>query len=307
MSSKVFQRIFGFAFYGLAAIFLFLYAQSLDLDSLAGLEVNPWWLVVATVIGLATRFLFARIWLFFLSLSGTLSRFEIGELYVVYAKSWLGRYIPGSVTWVVGKVVFASKLGISKSRLAVSSFLEAVLQLLTILLTATLLLVLDPRTQEFAGQWIWALLLVALIGIVFVLPPVFRAWASFAYRLIRKSELAAELIPAGRPLLHGFGLFVLSSLASGLALFFVALAIVPDLGLGELLFILAASNLASAISMVAVFAPAGIGVREAVQIAALSVVMSPEQALAVALGMRLMSLIWDLMFALFARFMKTAK
>lgn len=307
MSSKKFQRSFGFAFYGLAAIFLVLYAQSLDLRSLGELAINPLWLVVASVIGLATRFLFARIWLFFLAQSGTLSQFEIGELYVVYAKSWLGRYIPGSVTWIIGKVVFATKLGISKSRLAVSSFLEAVLQLLTILLTATLLLVFDSRTQEFAGQWIWLLLLFAILGIVFILPPIFRAWASLAYRLFRKGELDSKLIPAAKPLLQGFGLFVLSSLASGLALFFVALALVPDLGLQDLLFILAASNLASAISMVAVFAPAGIGVREAVQIAALSVVMSPEQALAVAIGMRLMSLVWDLLFAAIARVMKTGK
>jgi uncharacterized membrane protein YbhN (UPF0104 family) len=307
LKSKSFQRIFGFGFYALAAIFLFIFAQSLDLESFAIISPNPIWLGAATAIGLATRFLFARIWLFFLNQSGSLSKFETGELYLVYAKSWLGRYIPGSVTWVIGKVVFAAKLGIAKSRLAISSFLEAVLQLLTVLLTATLLLVLDPRTASFAGQWIWALLAVAVVGIVFVLPPVFRFWVGRIYRLIRKAELDKALIPGAKPLLQGFFLFVLSSLASGLALFFVALATVPDLGFGELLFILAASNLASAISMVAVFAPAGIGVREAVQIAALSVVMSPEQALAVALGMRVMSLVWDLLFAVTARFMRTGK
>lgn len=307
MRSKSFQRIFGIGFYALAAIFLFIFAQSLDLESFAIISPNPIWLGVATAIGLATRFLFARIWLFFLNQSGSLSKLETGELYLVYAKSWLGRYIPGSVTWVIGKVVFAAKLGIAKSRLAISSFLEAVLQLLTVLLTATLLLVLDPRTASFAGQWVWALLAVAVVGVVFVLPPVFRFWVRRIYRLIRKAELDQALIPGAKPLFQGFFLFVLSSLASGLALFFVALAIVPDLGFGELLFILAASNLASAISMVAVFAPAGIGVREAVQIAALSVVMSPEQALAVALGMRVMSLVWDLLFAVAARIMRTGK
>lgn len=307
MNSKAFQRIFGIAFYAIAAVFLVLYAQSLDWASLGSLEVNFLWLGIATVLGLATRFLFARIWLFFLAQSGEVRSADRAELYLVYAKSWLGRYIPGSVTWVVGKVVFAAKLGISKSRLAVSSFFEAVLQLLTVLLTATLLLVVDPRTAEFAGQWIWLLLAAAIIGIVFVLPPVFRAWASLAYRLVRKSELESSLVPGSKGLLQGFMLFVLSSLLSGLALFFVALAVVPDLGFENMLFILAASNLASAISMVAVFAPAGIGVREAVQIAALSIVMSPAEAVVVALSMRLVSLVWDLAFPALAWLRKTAR
>ena len=307
MNSKVFQRFFGVGFYGIAAVFLVLYAQSLDWQTLGALEINFGWLALATILGIGTRFLFARIWLFFLSQSGTVEPGHRAELYLVYAKSWLGRYIPGSVTWVIGKVVFASKIGIAKARLAVSSFLEAVLQLLTVLLTATLLLLVDPRTFEFAGQWIWLLLLAALVGIVFVLPPVFRIWAALAYRLVRKSELDEKLIPGGRPLLQGFLLFVLSSLLSGLALFFVAMAVVPGLGFENMLFILAASNLASAISMVAIFAPAGIGVREAVQIAALSVVMSPEQAVVVAIAMRLVSLVWDLMFPALASLRKTAR
>ena len=307
MGSKAFQRIFGIAFYGIAALFLVFYAQSLDWDSLGELEVNFGWLAVATILGIATRFLFARIWLFFLSQSGEVKTADRAELYLVYAKSWLGRYIPGSVTWVIGKVVFAAKLGISKSRLAVSSFLEAVLQLLTVLLTATLLLVVDPRTFEFAGNWVWFLLAAAVIGLVFVLPPVFKAWASIAYKLIRKSELDEQLVPSSQALLSGFLLFVLSSLLSGLALFFVAMAVVPGLGFENMLFVLAASNLASAVSMVAVFAPAGIGVREAVQIAALSVVMSPAEALVVAIAMRLVSLVWDLLFPVLARLRKTAQ
>ena len=307
MGSKAFQRIFGIAFYGIAALFLVFYAQSLDWDSLGELEVNFGWLALATILGIATRFLFARIWLFFLSQSGEVKTADRAELYLVYAKSWLGRYIPGSVTWVIGKVVFAAKLGISKSRLAVSSFLEAVLQLLTVLLTATLLLVVDPRTFEFAGNWVWFLLAAAVIGLVFVLPPVFKAWASIAYKLIRKSELDEQLVPSSQALLSGFLLFVLSSLLSGLALFFVAMAVVPGLGFENMLFVLAASNLASAVSMVAVFAPAGIGVREAVQIAALSVVMSPAEALVVAIAMRLVSLVWDLLFPVLARVRKTAQ
>ena len=301
-------RWFGVGFYALVVLFLGLYISSLDWQALSQISVGWQWVLVATLLGIVTRFWFARIWIFFLSKSGAkFSRPQRLELYEVYAKSWLGRYIPGSVTWVVGKVYFASKLGISKARLAISSFIEAVLQIVTVLLSASLLLLIDPRSYELAGNWIWVILAVAILGLVAVFPPVLRSYASKAYQLLRQAKLDESLIPSNRTLGSGVLLFVVSSLLSGLALFFVALAVDPELGLSELMFVLAASNLASAVSMVAVFAPAGVGVREAIQIAALLFVMSPEQAVAATLMMRLLSIVWDGLFLVIAKGLKAGK
>jgi uncharacterized membrane protein YbhN (UPF0104 family) len=301
-------RAFGIAFYAMVLLFLGIYASNLDWQTLTSINLNWGLLGVATGLGLATRFWFARIWIYFLTQSGAeVSKPLRKELYEVYAKSWLGRYIPGSVAWVAGKVYFASKLGISKSRLAISSFIEAVLQIVTVLLTASLLLVFDPRSYQLAGSWIWLLLGFAILGLLAVLPPVLKRYAGKTYELFKKAELDQNLIPSNRTLLNGIGLFVISSLLSGLALFFVAWAVDPNLGLEELLFVLAASNLASAVSMVAVFAPAGVGVREAIQIAALLFVMTPEQALAATLMMRVLSIGWDGLFLLLARIRRTAR
>lgn len=305
------KRLFtllGFGFYLLVALFLVLYAQSLDWRSIANLEIQWLFIAVATVLGLVTRFWFARIWIFFLTNSGAKFSREITlELYSVYAKSWLGRYIPGSVAWVLGKVYFASKLGISKTRLAISSFIEAVLQIVTVLLTASVLLALDPRSYQLAGNWIWLVLVFAILGLIAVLPPVLRVYAGKAYELMRKVKLDESLIPKNAVLGRGILYFVVSSMLSGLAFYFVALSIAPEIGIKELLFVLAASNLASAVSMVAVFAPAGVGVREAMQIAALLFVMSPEQALAATILMRVLSIFWDGMFLGLATFFKAAK
>ncbi len=307
-NKKALVTSIGIAFYALVALFLVLYARTIDWESFWSIEIHWGYLALATALGLITRFWFARIWIFFLSNSGaSLDKKTTRELYVVYARSWLGRYIPGSVAWVIGKVYFASKLGISKMRLAVSSYIEAVLQIVTVLLSATILLLFDPRSYELAGNWIWIILAVAVAGFIAVIPPVMRGYAGKAYQLIRGKTLEAELIPSNKVLAKGVGFFVVSSLLSGLALFFVALAVVPEIGFGEVLFVLAASNLASAVSMVAVFAPAGIGVREAIQVAALLVLMEPEQALATALLMRVMSIAWDGQFLLLASIRKTEK
>lgn len=305
------KRLFtllGFGFYLLVALFLILYTQSLDWRSIANLEIQWLFIAVATVLGLVTRFWFARIWIFFLTNSGAKFSREITlELYSVYAKSWLGRYIPGSVAWVLGKVYFASKLGISKTRLAISSFIEAVLQIVTVLLTASVLLALDPRSYQLAGNWIWLVLVFAILGLIAILPPVLRVYAGKAYELMRKVKLDESLIPKNAVLGRGILYFVVSSMLSGLAFYFVALSIAPEIGIKELLFVLAASNLASAVSMVAVFAPAGVGVREAIQIAALLFVMSPEQALAATILMRVLSIFWDGMFLGLATLFKAAK
>lgn len=69
-----------------------------------------------------------------------------------------------------------------------------------------------------------------------------------------------------------------------------------ELPWSQVFFVMGASSLAGAVSMLAVFAPGGIGVREGVQIALLSVVMPTEFALVVAVATRLHSVLVDLAF-----------
>jgi uncharacterized membrane protein YbhN (UPF0104 family) len=298
---------FGIAFYALVGFFAVLYLSTLDWSTIATIRPNWWLLLVATGFGLAARFWFAGIWVYFLRrLGAQLAPGQLAELFEVYAKSWLGRYIPGSVAWVLGKIYFASKLGISKTRLAVSSFLEAVLQIVVVLITASLLLLVDPRSYELAGQWVWLLMAVALGGLLLVWPPILSRALGWVYELVKGAVLEVSSIPNGKTLATGMVAFAASSIISGSAFFFVAWAIDPNIGWREFLFILAASNIASAVSMVAVFAPAGIGVREAIQIAALILVMDVETAVVATVVMRLASIIWDLAFLAIAKILGRA-
>jgi len=54
------------------------------------------------------------------------------------------------------------------------------------------------------------------------------------------------------------------------------------------------------LSMLAVFAPAGLGVREGIQLTMLLLVMSPEQALVATVLMRVWSIVTDALFAALA-------
>ena len=85
-------RYFGFGFYAIVLVFLGIYISNLDLDQILSLQLRWEWLIAATALGLAARFWFGRIWIFFLHNLGATVKGELTlELYEVYAKSRLGR------------------------------------------------------------------------------------------------------------------------------------------------------------------------------------------------------------------------
>jgi len=289
-------------FYALIAVFAFFYLRSINWASLNHVSINWWWMAAATAASIGVRYWFAGIWMFLLeSLNANLTG-QRAELFLVYAKSWLGRYIPGGATWILGKIYFATKLGISKAKLGISSFLEGALQIIVVLISASAMLAIDPHVQSLGRGWVWTLLLAAMIGLVAVYPAVFNRLIQFGYTRLKKAgvrnaPLDAEHLPNNAVIGKGILAFAVSSILSGLSFYFVAAAVDPALGWDSVAFVVGASNLASALSMLAVFAPAGLGVREGVQLSMLLLVMSPEQALVATVLMRLWSIVMDALFA----------
>lgn len=290
---KLLLRTIPWVFYALVAVFAYFYLKGLDWATLAKVQINWWWMAAATVASIAVRYWFAAIWLFLLrSLKARVHGHE-RELFHVYAKSWLGRYIPGGATWILGKIYFATKLGISKAKLGISSFLEGALQIIVVLISAAAMLAVDPHVQKLGRGWVWALLAAALAGLIVVYPAVFNRVVTFGYKLIRKQGLDDEHLPDNATIGKGILAFLVSSVLSGLSFYFVAAAVDPALPMDSVLFVIGASNLASALSMLAFFAPAGLGVREGVQLTMLLLVMRPEQALVATVLMRLWSIVMD--------------
>lgn len=301
------KRALGIGFYVLVAGFLVWYALGLDFSSLSSLQPGYGLLLVATALALFVRFWFARIWLFFLRSTGPELSANTKDLDLVYAKSWLARYVPGSVVWVASKIYFASKLGVSKTRLAISSYLEALIQLVTVVLIALVLIAINPGALQITSSTTNLLLVLALLGVVAIIPGVLRWYANLGFKILRKSSIPTEHFPSAASTFRGVLLFAVSGLLSGLTFYLVLWALVPDLDHSNLFYVLALTNVASALSMLAVFAPAGIGVREGVLITGLTVIVDPATALAVALLMRAMSVGWDLLFFAIARVRKVGQ
>lgn len=290
------KKIVPIIFYAALVVFLYFYLKSIDFERLKDLQVDWLFVALSTIFGLAFRYWGAYIWLVLLKGLGAKNLTNKTQLLYVYAKSWLGRYIPGTAPWILGKIYFASKQGISKNKLAVSSLLEGGLQVNVVLILSLLILSFDSRLNIIDIRFKFLMIAIAVVGIISLTPRVFNKIVSITYKLLKKKTLDEEHLANGKTIMTGAGLYAVGAVISGVSFFYMAKAVFPDLLYSDALFVIGTASLAGAVSMLAVFTPSGLGVREGIQLALLSLIMPTELALVVTVFTRLWSIVTDLLF-----------
>ena len=284
-------------FYLLLIVFLVVYLLSIDISRLLDVTIRWEYFIIASILGLLGRYFGAFIWLIILSGLGAKDVFsQKAALLEVYAKSWLGRYIPGKAAWILGKIYFASQLGVSKNKLAVSSVLEGALQIGTKFILAFVILLFDARIDFITDEARWLLGVFIVIGIFTLIPSIFNRIIGLLYRLYKKKPFDAAHAVDNNTLIKSAMLYTAASFISALSFFFIAMAVYGDLTFADIYFVSSVTILASAISMLAVFTPSGLGVKEGIQIALLSIIMPTEIAFAIAVATRLWSVLMDFIF-----------
>jgi uncharacterized membrane protein YbhN (UPF0104 family) len=293
----VLKRAIPIVFYTLLVGFLAYYITTIDWSVLTGIDVNWWLVAAATLVSLSFRYWGVMIWFFLLKrLGATGLRGRYLSLTFIYAKSWLGRYIPGAATWIVGKVYFASQHGVSRGRLAVSGLLEGALQIVATLGLAIGVLLIDSRTQGF-GPWFTVLLVVALAACVAaIVPQVFEFLLNIALRIFRRPKVDRAIMPSGSTIVWSALMYLGGSVIAGVSYYLISAALYPAIEPADVIFIVGATSLASAVSMLAVFAPGGLGVREGVLALLLVLVVPAEIALVIVVVTRIWSVAVDGVF-----------
>lgn len=293
------KRAIPITFYALLVGFLGIYITTIDWTVLSGIDIN--WLLVAaaTAVSLSFRYWGVMIWFFLLKrLGATGLSGKYVSLTFIYAKSWLGRYIPGAATWILGKVYFASQHGVSRGRLAVSGILEGALQIVATLGLAITVLLIDPRTQTF-GPWFTVALVGALAAcVIAIVPRVFEFLLNIALRIFRRPKVDRELMPSGMTIVWSALLYLGGAIIAGVSYYLISAALYPSIEPKDVIFIVGATSLASAASMLAVFAPGGLGVREGVLGLLLALVVPGEIALVIVVVTRVWSVAVDGIFFL---------
>jgi len=281
--------------------FFAIYLRNIDYSAFADLHINWPLLIIASLISLSFRYWGVYIWRTILKGLGAKELPSFTLLSHVYAKAWMGRYIPGSVTWIASKVFMANKLGISKSRLAVSSLLEAGMQIVAMMSISLLILAFDPRLDVISAEIKLVLIIIAVILLVFLYPPVLNRLLGFVYKIIKKKSAGNELHANMRVVVRSFVLYAAATVIMGSAYYFLTLSLYPGTTIDSYFYLVGAFSLAGALGMATPFVPSGLGVRDGAQLVLLSIIMPTEIALVITIFSRLWSAIIDVAFYLVAQ------
>jgi len=282
-------------FFALIVVFLTLYLRDFDYDQLNGIELRLEYLTVAVLSGLAFRFWGVVVWTKILENLGAERLPNFRTMASVYGKAWMGRYIPGKVVWIAGKVLFATKYGISKSRLGSSSILEAIIQIVAIYAISLVFLLLDPRFDLVTDRLKWSLVIGGAALSVLVIPRVFNWLMGVCLELLGKSSLKGEASISSNAVLTAFKQYGVGYFISGISYFFLTAAIYP-IDFNSVFYVMALFNIAGALGIASIITPSGLGVREGTQLLLLVAIMPKEIALVVTALSRLFSVFVDVLF-----------
>ena len=287
--------------------FLIAALANLDYSSLSSLTLSPLWLVMATLVGIVARSNLVLIWHSLLRDFRPPKSIQFWRLHRAYARAWMGRYIPGKVVWIGAKVAFAPQLGLPKSKVAAATFVESVLQVALQFFWGLLALLLVPvvlESGEIPLAWLLAAFAIALIA---VSPSVLRALLNLALRILRKDRLGVNDVPNYAALLRASIWALAATAVNGISYFLLYLSMGQSPSWEAFILVVGATSLAGALGMLAIFAPSGIGVREAALVLFFLQFTSLEVAVLYAVYSRLWSIVADLLFLGFAELAARAR
>ena len=291
---KNWKQILIYAFYAAVVIFIVKYISKLDFGALKSVEANGWLLLLSTCIRTCSLLLLPLSWKALLD-NFTGKKLEADKLYKIYAKSWLGRYIPGKVAWVGGKIYLAAQEGIDTSVAVITSFLDSVLQIFSCMLVGTVFF-LFTDTAKVSDRTVYALYGLTAVMIFCLIPPVFNRLVGLAYRILKRKKMDSEYFMSGKPLACSIGIVTVSKLISGIGTSCIVYALFPELTFGGFVFSIGVFSVSTAIGMAALFAPAGIGVKESIQLLLLGLVAPKEICVLTVAIISIQSVVIDLAF-----------
>jgi hypothetical protein len=207
----------------------------------------------------------------------------------VWARSILGRYVPGNVLMVASRLVLGREAGIPRRVSFAASVYEQALSLGSIAVGGVILIAAYGARSVGAAAWLAALVPLGLV----VLHP--RLFGPLTGKLLtRLGREPLEVLLSARQLVALFAWYAVMAVLLGLGVALVMRSAAPDAG--PLAYV-GLSFLASfVVSMLAFVFPSGLGVREGVFALALARDLPTGVAIAASTGIRLVITAAELVF-----------
>jgi hypothetical protein len=276
---------------------IFLLFQSLDLEILRNLEIFFPLIFLAVLVGIVHMFWMGLI--FFLALGSPKISTSTPRSYLVvlgvFGKTWMSRYFPVKGAWVVHRLGNAKRLSVSKAQMATGTALESFAQFFGLAAVGSIVIATWPESVENPETLVVVFPLIAVaffvLGSKNLLGPATRGLSR-----LTGVHLGAFSLPSFSLYSRVAGAQIVNAFLWGLSTALVATAVVGPLSMLNLLFVIGVTAVANLLGIISVFAPAGIGVKEAILVFGLQNIMSLELAVVVAVLSRLLFIIIDVLF-----------
>lgn len=207
----------------------------------------------------------------------------------IWARSLLGRYVPGSVVMVLGRVVLAHERGVPRRASVAAITYE---QLLSVGVAAAGGVAFVALYGAGGDGRAWLLALIPL-GLLALHPRVFGPASAWLLRRAGREPLPRLI--AARPLAGLLGWYALTAALLGLGVWLLVRS-AAGAEAGGPAFVGLAFLLSFAISMVAIIFPSGLGIREGAFALALAQNVPGGVAIALSVGGRLVLTLVELAF-----------
>jgi hypothetical protein len=221
-----------------------------------GVHFHVGWLIPAIVVLPAFFVLSAYGWDLILRSLGFPIGF--GQAQVAWGQPLLARYVPGSVLYVLGRVLLSERAGVPRRITIASIVYEQAISATSAIIVAAYFIIRHPDLQ---GQSLrFAVLLLIPAAIALLHPKVFGPLANRALRALGREELP-EAIPLGR-ILALIVFYCLVWLWSAVGIYFIARSI-TFIPVEDLILVGSAQAIGYFVALVTLVAPAGLGVKDA--------------------------------------------
>ena len=193
-TKQICKKAFVWAFYLLVLVFIVLYFRDIDWGAIKNVEIAWGFMAVSFAVRMAGLLLQPLAWNLQLKPYG--NALPAKKLYSIYAQSWIGRYIPGKVAWVGGKIYFAAQEGVDKNVAVITSFLDSMLQVIGSLLVAAVFFLVIQRAPGVDDSLIYLTYALTAALLLCLVPRVFNFLVNLVHKVLRRT--AIDEIPHGR-------------------------------------------------------------------------------------------------------------
>ena len=223
-----------------------------------GVHFHVLWLVPAFLVLPAFYALSALGWDLILRFLGC--PIGIGRAQVAWGQPLLARYVPGSVLYVLGRVLLSERAGVKRRVTIASIVYEQAISATSAIAFAAYFLISHPDLQ---GQPLrWAVLLLIPLAITLLHPRIFGPLANRVLRAFGRESLPGVMPLRGVLAMTVFYMAVWGVVAVGMYCVARSVTNIP-LTVGEVLTVGSAQAVGYVAALVTLVAPAGLGIRDA--------------------------------------------